>query len=129
MSNSSGLSSVLAAAASYLVLGTVALGLAGPARAASEEDLARPHGSFLSVTTAPAAPAPVYRLAQRPALVLASEEDAAVPHGAFTSAMTAPENDVRLAANDVANGAQDGEIVSADRYEVVLSSIVSHGLE
>lgn len=124
MSNSSGLSSVLAAAASYLVLGTVALGLAGPARAASEEDLARPQGSFLSVTAAPAAPAPVYRLAQRPALVLASEEDAAVPHGAFTSAMTAPEKDVRLAANDT-----DGEIVSTDRYEVVLSSIVSHGLE
>jgi len=125
MSKLSGLSSVLAAAASYLVVGTVALGLAGPAHAASEEDLARPHGSFLSVTVPSAHPAPVYRLAQRPALILASEEDAAVPHGAFTSAMTAPQNDVHLAANDAA----DGEIVSTDRYEVVLSSIVSHGLE
>jgi len=38
--------------------------------------------------------------------------------------MAAPENDARLARNDV-----DGEIVSTDRYEVVLSSIVSHGLE
>jgi len=123
MSKLSGLSSVLAAAASYLVVGTVALGLAGPAKAASEEDLARPHGSFLSVTAAPADPAPVYRLAQNPALILASEEDAAVPHGAFTSTMTAPDTDVRLANN------VDGEIVSADRYEVVLSSIVSHGLE
>lgn len=124
MSTSSGLSSVLAAAASCLILGTVALGLAGPARAASEEDLARPHGSFLSVTAAPTDPAPVYRLAQRPALVLASEEDLAVPHGAFTSTMTAPGNDVRLATNKV-----DGAIVSDDRYDVVLSGIVSHGLE
>lgn len=124
MSKLSGLSSLLSVAASTLVAGTVVLGLAGSARAASEEDLARPHGSFLSVTAPSADPAPVYRLAQRPALVLASEEDAAVPHGAFTSAMTAPDNDVRLAANDA-----DGEIVSADRYEVVLSSIVSHGLE
>ena len=128
MSKLSGLSSVLAAAASYLVVGTVALGLAGPAHAASEEDLARPHGSFLSVTAPSADPAPVYRLAQRPALILASEEDAAVPHGAFTSAMTAPQSDIRL-ADAAANVAQDGEIVSADRYEVVLSSIVSHGLE
>jgi len=125
MSKLSGLSSLLAVAASYLVVGTVALGLAGPAKAASEEDLARPHGSFLSVTAAPADPAPVWRLTQNASLVLASEEDAAVPHGAFTSAMTAPESDVRLAANS----GRDGEIVSTDRYDVVLSSIVSHGLE
>jgi len=125
MSKLSGLSSLLSVAASTLVAGTVVLGLAGSARAASEEDLARPHGSFLSVTAPSANPAPVYRLAQRPALVLASEEDAAVPQGSFTSAMTAPQSDVRLAANDAA----DGEIVSTDRYEVVLSSIVSHGLE
>jgi len=123
MSKLSGLSSVLAAAASYLVVGTVALSLASPVKAASEEDLARPHGSFLSVTAAPADPAPVYRLAQNSNLILASEEDAAVPHGAFTSAMTAPEHDIRLA------DAADGEIISTDRYEVVLSSIVSHGLE
>ena len=123
MSKLSGLSSLLSVAASTLVAGTVVLGLAGSARAASEEDLARPHGSFLSVTAAPADPAPVYRLARNPALILASEEDAAVPHGAFTSTMTAPDTDVRLANN------VDGEIVSADRYEVVLSSIVSHGLE
>lgn len=125
MSKLSGLSSLLAVAASYLVVGTVGLGLAGPAKAASEEDLARPHGSFLSVTAAPADPAPVWRLARNPAVILASEEDAAVPHGAFTSTMTAPENNVRLAAN----GGQDGEIVSTDRHDVVPPSIVSHGME
>jgi hypothetical protein len=126
MSKLSGLSSVLAVAASYLVVGVVGLGLAGPARAASEEDLARPHGSFLSTSPIPADPVSViYRAAQRPATIYASEEDAAVPHGAFTSTMTAPEDDVRVAANN----AQDGEIVSTDHYEVVLSSIVSHGLE
>ena len=126
MSKVSGLSSVLAAAASYLVVGTVALGLAGPAKAASEEDLARPHGSFLSVTAVPADPVSVaYRAQPRVAAVHASEEDAAVPHGAFTSTMTAPERDVRLAAN----GAQDGEIVSTDRYNVSLAEIVALGLE
>jgi hypothetical protein len=125
MSKLSGLSSVLAVAASYLVVGVVGLGLAGPARAASEEDLARPHGSFLSTTPVPADPvSAAYRVQPRVAPIYASEEDAAVPHGAFTSTMTAPENDTRLAAN-----AADGEIVSTDRYEVVLSSIVSHGLE
>jgi hypothetical protein len=126
MSKLSGLSSVLAVAASYLVVGVVGLGLAGPARAASEEDLARPHGSFLSTTPVPAQQAlAVYRVQPRVAAIYASEEDAAVPHGAFTSTMTAPEDDVRVAANN----AQDGEIVSTDHYEVVLSSIVSHGLE
>jgi len=125
MSKVSGLSSVLAAAASYLVVGTVAVGLAGPARAASEEDLARPHGSFLSTTPVPAPVSAIYRAPQRVAAIYASEEDAAVPHGAFTSTMTAPQNDARLARNDAA----DGEIVSTDHYEVSLSSIVSHGLE
>jgi hypothetical protein len=126
MSKQSGLVSVLAVAASYLVVGTVALSLAGPARAANEEDLARPHGSFLSTSPVPADPvSAIYRVQPRVAAIYASEEDAAVPHGAFTSTMTAPENDIRLAAN----AAADGEIVSTDRYEVVLSSIVSHGLE
>lgn len=125
MNKVSGLSSVLAAAASYLVVGTVALGLAGPAKAASEEDLARPHGSFLSVSAAPADPAPVYRLARAPSLILASEEDAAVPHGAFTSVTPAPERDVRLAANS----GQDGEIVSSDRYETSLAEVVALGLK
>jgi len=124
MSKSSGLSTVLAAAASYLVVGTVALGLAGPAKAASEEDLARPHGSFLSVTAAPSIPASaLYRVQPRAVAIAASEEDAAVPHGAFTSTTPAPDSDVRLA------DAADGDIVSTDRYDVVLSSIVSHGLE
>lgn len=122
MSKLSGLSSILAVAASTLVMGTVVLGLAGPANAASEEDLARPHGSFLSVSAAPAPVSTVYRVAPRVAAIAASEEDAAVPRGAFTSTTPAPETDIRLAAND-------GEIVSTDRYEVVLSSIVSHGLE
>jgi len=126
MSTSSGLSSVLAVAASYLVVGTVALGLAGPARAGNEEDLARPHGSFLSVTAAPTVPASaVYRVQPRVAAVYASEEDAAVPHGAFTSTTPVPESDIRLAANS----GQDGEIVSTDRYEVSLAEIVALGLE
>ena len=123
MSKLSGLSSVLAVAASTLVASTVVLGLAGPANAASEEDLARPHGSFLSVSAAPAPVSAVYRIAPRVAVIAASEEDAAVPHGAFTSTTPVPDSNVRLA------DAADGEIVSTDRYEVVLSSIVSHGLE
>jgi len=128
MNKQSGLSSLLAVAASFVVVGVIGLGLAGPASAANEEDLARPHGSFLSTTPIPADPVSVIvRLPARVAAIYASEEDAAVPHGAFTSTMTAPENDVRLAVNDAA--VHDGEIVSTDRYEVVLSSIVSHGLE
>jgi hypothetical protein len=123
MSKLSGLSSVLAVAASTLVVGTVVLGLAGPANAASEEDLARPHGSFLSVSAAPAPIQTVYRVSPRVAAIAASEEDAAVPHGAFTSTTPAPDSDIRVA------DAADGEIVSTDHYEVVLSSIVSHGLE
>jgi hypothetical protein len=122
MSKLSGLSSVLAAAASTLVMGTVALGLAGPARAASEEDLARPHGSFLSVSAAPAPASPVYRVAPRIAAIAASEEDASVPHGAFTSTTPVPDGDVRLATND-------GEIVSTGHYDVSLAEIVALGLE
>jgi hypothetical protein len=124
--SSVGLSSILAAAASCLVVGTIALSLAGPAQAASEEDLARPHGSFLSVTAAPAVPASaVYRVAPRIAIIPASEEDAAVPHGAFTSTTPVPENDVRLAANS----GQDGEIVSTAHYDLSLAESVALGLE
>lgn len=98
MSKQSGLSSVLAVAASYLAIGAVALSIASPARAASEEDIARPQGSFVSTSTAPAQLGSVIAR-QDNLVILASEEDAAVPQGAFTSAMIAPQNNLRLAEN------------------------------
>ena len=98
MSKQSGLSSILAVAASYLAIGVVALSIASPARAASEEDIARPQGSFVSTSVAPVSLGALGN-APRVAVILASEEDAAVPQGAFTSAMTAPQNNVRLADN------------------------------
>lgn len=90
MRNQSGISSLLAAAASLLVVGMVAVG--SPASAASEEDLAAPHGSFISTLAVPNATNSVTLVRDvRPAPVLtASEEDAAVPQGSFTSTMAAP---------------------------------------
>ena len=53
MSKQSSVSSLLAAAASFLLIGMVAVGSASPASAASEEDLAAPHGSFVSTMAIP----------------------------------------------------------------------------
>ena len=121
MSKQSGISSVLAAAASLLVMGMVAVG--SPAQAASEEDLAAPHGSFVSTSALPASRGNVVYVVQgnRPAVVIASEEDAAVPHGAFTSAMIAPdiEGEEGVAPQKVAAGV----------WTTSLSEIVAQGLE
>ena len=121
MSKQSGISSVLAAAASLLVMGMVAIG--SPAQAASEEDLAAPHGSFVSTMTVPASLGNIIYVAQanRPAVVIASEEDAAVPHGAFTSAMTAPD----IEGEDSAAPRK----VAAGGWTTSLSEIVAQGLE
>ena len=54
MNKQSGFSGLLAAAASFAVIGMVALGSAAPAQAASEEDLAVPPGAFTSTMVAPA---------------------------------------------------------------------------
>ena len=102
MSKQSGISSLLAAAASLVVIGFVAVGTAAPAQAQSEEDLAAPAGSFVSALAAPEIYAAAVRDAQNQRVVFygASEEDAAVPQGSFTTAMIAPQNnarDVRLA--------------------------------
>ena len=95
MSKQSGLSSLLAAAASFVVIGMVAIGSAAPAQAQSEEDLAAPQGSFVSTMAAPAdyAHSGIVRDAQNQPVVFygVSEEDAAVPPGSFTSAMVVPE--------------------------------------
>ncbi len=122
MSKQSGISSVLAAAASLLVMGMVAVG--SPAQAASEEDLAAPHGSFVSTMTVPASHGNIIYVAQgnRPvAVVIANEEDAAVPHGAFTSAMTAPD----IEGEDSAAPRK----VAAGGWTTSLSEIVAQGLE
>jgi hypothetical protein len=122
MSKQSGISSVLAAAASLLVMGMVAVG--SPAQAASEEDLAAPHGSFVSTLAVPANHSNVVYVAQgnRPAVVvIASEEDAAVPHGAFTSAMTAPDIEGEESAAP--------QKVAAGVWTTSLSEIVAQGLE
>src|SRR5262249_32027866 len=113
-------SSVLAAAASFLVIGMVAVGSVAPAQAASEEDLAAPQGSFVSTMSAPNDLENLVYYVQAadkaPVVILASEEDAAVPPGAFTSAMVAPELD-------------RGKVKIAGNYDVNLSEIVAAGLE
>jgi len=106
MRKQSGFSGLLAAAASFAVIGMVALGSAAPAQAASEEDLAAPQGSFVSTLAVPAEPAAIAFAAtfatNHPVrIVTASEEDLAVPPGAFTSVMAAPAldgRDIRLAS-------------------------------
>jgi hypothetical protein len=131
MSKQFGISSVLAAVASMLVVGMVAVGTAAPAQAASEEDLAAPRGAFVSTMAAPADRGNVITLTQgnRPAaIVVASEEDAAVPQGAFKSSMTAPdiEGEKSVASNSAPQkvAAKPGNV-----SEVSLSEIVAASLE
>jgi hypothetical protein len=121
MSKQFGISSLLAAAASMLVAGMVAVG--SPAQAASEEDLAAPRGAFVSTLAVPNDAATIVtRAGDRAALIVtASEEDAAVPQGSFTSAMIAPAisgNAIRLAAARANNVT-----------EISLSEIVAASLE
>jgi hypothetical protein len=129
MSKQFGVSSLLAAAASMLVVGMVALGT--PAQAASEEDLAAPRGAFVSTMAVPNDPANIVtRTGDRPApIVTASEEDAAVPHGSFTSTMIAPEirgNKVRLAS---ASDRENALMRPDNGNEISLPEIVAAGLE
>jgi hypothetical protein len=124
MSKQSGISSVLAVAASLMVAGLVAVG--SPAQAASEEDLAAPHGAFVSTMAVPAERGNIVYVAQgnrSAALVIASEEDAAVPPGAFRSAMTAPDIEGEAVV------ASAPHKVAAEVSTVSLSEIVALGLE
>jgi hypothetical protein len=121
MSKQFGVSSLLAAAASMLVVGMVAVG--STAQAASEEDLAAPRGAFVSTMAAPDDAANIVtRAGDRPALIVtASEEDAAVPQGSFTSTMIAPRisgTAIKLAAAGPVNVT-----------EISLSEIVAASLE
>jgi hypothetical protein len=127
MSKQIGVSSLLAAAASMLVVGIVAIGTVVPAQAANEEDLAAPRGAFVSTMAVPAdRGALVYRAGNRPAVIVtASEEDAAVPPGAFRSAMTAPDIE---GEESVAHNAAPQK-AAANVSTVSLSEIVAQGLE
>jgi hypothetical protein len=121
MSKQSGISSLLAAIASTLVVGLVAA--VSPAQSGNEEDLAAPRGAFVSTMAAPAQHGNIVYVAQNgPALlVTASEEDAAVPQGSFTSTMIAPRirgNAIKLASD----GSDHGSAIS-------LSEIVAASLE
>src|ERR1700759_674430 len=119
MNKQVGISSLLATAASLLVVGFVAVGSASPAAAWSEEALPAPHGSYVSSLAVPADHAVYYAGDNRPVVVIASEEDAAVPPGAFTTAMTEPAfggDDIQVANN-------------AHLADVNLSEIVALGLE
>jgi hypothetical protein len=117
MSKQSGISSLLAAAASMLVVGLVAVG--SPAQAGNEEDLAAPRGAFVSTMAAPAQHGNIVYVAQSDGhalLVTASEEDAAVPQGSFTSTMIAPRirgNAIKLASDGSDHGSALSEIVAA----------------
>lgn len=114
MSKQSGISSVLAAAASLLVMGMVVAG--SPAQAASEEDLAAPRGAFVSTLAAPAERGTVVtRAGNHPVLiVIGSEEDAAVPPGAFRSAPDSEgEKNVAAAPRNVGTEISLSEIVAA----------------
>jgi hypothetical protein len=129
MSKQFGVSSLLAAAASMLVVGMVAVG--STAQAASEEEFAAPRGAFVSTIAVPNDAANiVYRAGNRPALIVtASEEDAAVPRGAFTSTMTAPDNEGE--AISVASNSAPRKVAAkpGDVSNVSLSEIVALGLE
>ena len=121
MSKQFGVSSLLAAAASMLVVGMVAVGSASPAQAGNEEDLAAPRGAFVSTMAVPNDAAYIVTRAGDRRIVTASEEDAAVPPGSFTSTMAAPRisgNAIKLAAAGPANGT-----------EISLSEIVAASLE
>jgi hypothetical protein len=119
MSKQSGIASLLAAAASMLVVGMVAVG--SPAQAGNEEDLAAPRGAFVSTMAVPNDAANIVTRAGDRRIVTASEEDAAVPPGSFTSTMAAPRisgNAIKLAAAGPANVT-----------EISLSEIVAASLE
>ncbi|HEY2835394.1 MAG TPA: hypothetical protein VGI89_02415 [Rhizomicrobium sp.] len=123
MSKQSGVSSVLAAAASFLVIGMVAVGT--PAQAASEEDLAAPHGSFVSTMPVPAGIAKVAYVAKQSVAFVNSEEDLAAPHGSFISTMPVPgESRVRVAA------VSEDEVVNYDDLaQATLRQAVAAALE
>lgn len=124
MSRQSGLSSLLAAAASLLVVGFVAAGT--PAVAASEEDLAAPNGSFVSTMPVPASIQNIAYVArqagERPSALINSEEDLAAPQGSFLSTMPVPGgNRVQLASeNDVVDY---DELNRASLREAVAASL------
>ena len=119
MSKQSGISSLLAAIASTLVVGLVAAG--SPAQAGNEEDLAAPRGAFVSTMAAPAQHGNILYVAQSDRPAIASEEDAAVPNGAFKSAMTAPDIEDEESATP--------QKVAAGAWTTSLSEIVAQGLE
>src|ERR1700743_3529678 len=102
MSKQVGVSSLLAAAASFLLVGMVAVGSASPASAASEEDLAAPQGSFVSTLPVPAKiQAAASRVPANGVQFVAqvgSEEDLAAPHGSFVSTLAIPGNHFRVRA-------------------------------
>ena len=121
MNKQSGVSHLLAAAASLLVVGILAVGT--PALAQSEEDLAAPPGSFVSTMAVPPASADIRAANSQPAVFYgASEEDAAVPQGSFTTAMAVPE--IEGEAIKVAHKAPAGNLATVN-----LSEIVAAGLE
>lgn len=120
MNRQSGISSLLAAAASLLVVGVLATGT--PALAQSEEDLAAPQGSFVSTMVAPADIGADRAIAQPAVFYGASEEDAAVPPGSFTSVMAVPE--IEGEVTRLAHKGPEGDLA-----KVNLSEIVAAGLE
>jgi hypothetical protein len=129
MSKQSGVSSLLAAAASFLVIGMVAVGTpasAAPASGFSEEDLAAPHGSFVSTMPVPAGIAKIaYVAGKAPVAFVNSEEDLAAPHGSFISTMPVPgEVKVRVAS------ASENDVVDYDDLaQATLREAVAAALE
>jgi hypothetical protein len=123
MSKQSSVSSLLAAAASFLVIGMVAVGT--PAQAASEEDLAAPHGSFVSTMPVPAGIAKIAYVAKQHVASVNSEEDLAAPHGSFVSTMPVPaESRVR-----VASVSEDDVVNYDDLAQATLRQAVAAALE
>lgn len=122
MSKQSGVSSLLAAVASFLVIGMVSVG----ASAASEEDLAAPHGSFVSTMPVPAGIAKIaYVAGKDPVAFVNSEEDLAAPHGSFISTMPVPgETKVRVAAMS-----EDDVVSYDDLAQATLREAVAAALE
>ena len=120
MHKQSGLSSLLAAAASLLVVGIIAT--ATPALAQSEEGLAAPQGSFVSTIAAP--PAVRVRAIAVPAVFYgASEEDAAVPQGSFTSAMAEPEIEGAPVKRARKVAAEPGSLAAVNLPEIVAAGL------
>lgn len=128
MSKQVGVSSLLAAAASLLLVGMVAVGSASPASAASEEDLAAPHGSFVSTLPVPAKIRNVASRGQAVQFVAqaGSEEDLAAPHGSFVSTLAVPGergNAVRVGAlseDDVVDYDDIGKATLNERIAAML---------